>query len=104
MLSNMKQQQSRGGVLFAFTSLTATLTLAVSLVTLCPVTSAQAVLGPGGTRYAHVNNVTLDIEDEQPFTYNSTASLYTTTANLHVTATKPYGFNLTMQALSLIHI
>ena len=67
---------------------------------LASTTPAQAVLGPGGTQYAHVNNVTLDIEDEQPFTYNSTASLYTTTTNLHVTATKPYGFNLTMQATS----
>ena len=99
MLLNIKQQQSRR-MLAAFTSLTATLTLAASLVTLYPVTPAQATLGPGGTRYAHENNVTLDIEDEQPFTYNSTSALYTTTANLHVTATKPYGFNLTMQATS----
>ncbi len=99
MLFNIKQQQLQR-MLAIFTSLTATLALAASLVTLCPVTPAQATLGPGGTRYAHVNNVTLDIEDEQPFTYNSTSSLYTTTANLHVTATKPYGFNLTMQATS----
>ncbi len=103
MLLNMKQQQSRGGVLVAFTSLTATLTLATSLVTLCPVTPAQATLGPGGLppEYRNRNRgITLDIEDEQPFTYNSTSALYTTTANLHVTATKPYGFNLTMQATS----
>ena len=100
MLLNMKQQQSRR-MLAAFTSLTATLTLATSLVTLCPVTPAQAKVGPGGLPPEYRNrDITLDIEDEQPFTYNSTAALYTTTANLHVTATKPYGFNLTMQATS----
>ena len=100
MLLNIKQQQSRR-MLAAFTSLTATLTLATSLVTLCPVTPAQATLGPGGLPPEYRNRgITLDIEDEQPFTYNSTSALYTTTANLHVTATKPYGFNLTMQATS----
>ena len=100
MLLNMKQQQPRR-MLAAFTSLTATLTLAASLATLCPVTPAQAKVGPGGLPPEYRNRgITLDIEDEQPFTYNSTASLYTTTANLHVTATKPYGFNLTMQATS----
>ena len=100
MLLNIKQQQSRR-MLAAFTSLTATLTLAASLVTLYPVTPAQAKVGPGGLPPEYrTRGITLDIEDEQPFTYNSTSALYTTTANLHVTATKPYGFNLTMQATS----
>ncbi len=49
---------------------------------------------------AGADNLTIDVVAPSPFTYNSTASLYTTTANLHVTATKPYGFNLTMQATS----